>query len=102
MPKGVICGGAVDGSNQLGEMVTNHAITARPDGAAVVERGAPKAAIATNSKQVKARCMRSIWNDIMRTPRAANFWRLERLEDYGSRPRWRQLRSWHFAGVSDR
>src|SRR5439155_11149825 len=33
MPKGVICGGAVDGSNQLGEIVTCQAMTARPDGA---------------------------------------------------------------------
>ena len=32
MPNGVICGGAVDGSNQAGAMVTCHAIVARPDG----------------------------------------------------------------------
>jgi hypothetical protein len=32
MPNGVICGGAVDGSNQLGAMVTCHAMTASPVG----------------------------------------------------------------------
>src|SRR5215472_6100709 len=32
MPNGVICGGAGDGSNQLGEIVTCHAITALPLG----------------------------------------------------------------------
>src|ERR1051325_4837111 len=30
MPKGVICAGAVDGSNQLGAMVTCHAMTDSP------------------------------------------------------------------------
>ncbi len=34
IPKGVICGGAVDGSNQLGAIVTCHAMTASPAGAA--------------------------------------------------------------------
>ena len=33
MPNGVICGGAVEGSNQLGAIVTCQAITARPEGA---------------------------------------------------------------------
>src|SRR5215469_9519977 len=33
MPNGVICGGAVDGSNQLGAIVTCQAMTACPDGA---------------------------------------------------------------------
>ncbi|MFL5269597.1 MAG: hypothetical protein ACJ8AH_23910 [Stellaceae bacterium] len=33
MPNGVICGGAADGSNQAGEIVTCQAITTRPDGA---------------------------------------------------------------------
>src|SRR5689334_15854491 len=32
MPNGVICGGAVDGSNQLGAIVTCHACTTCPDG----------------------------------------------------------------------
>ena len=40
MPNGVICGGAVDGSNQLGAIVTCHAMTARPDGAGSAARGA--------------------------------------------------------------
>ena len=31
MPNGVICGGAVDGSNQLGEIVTCQAIVTLPD-----------------------------------------------------------------------
>src|SRR5690349_18522020 len=33
MPNGVICGGAEDGSSQLGAMVTCQAITTRPEGA---------------------------------------------------------------------
>ncbi len=46
MPNGVICGGAVDGSNQLGEIVTCQAIVTLPDGAAsaAVEAIAPRAA----------------------------------------------------------
>src|SRR5512144_2055010 len=32
MPNGVICGGAVDGSNHVGAIVTCHAITASPEG----------------------------------------------------------------------
>src|SRR5690348_1439526 len=31
MPNGVICGGAVEGSSQVGAIVTCHAITASPD-----------------------------------------------------------------------
>ena len=74
MPNGVICGGAVDGSNQLGEIVTCHAMTARPDGAAAaaVEAVAPRTATATSSNRVNARRKRRIWNDVMRTLRAAN------------------------------
>src|SRR5579864_3646846 len=34
MPNGVICGGACDGSNQAGEIVTCHAMTIFPAGAA--------------------------------------------------------------------
>src|SRR5215831_12784365 len=43
MPNGVICGGAVDGSNQLGAMVMGQAITASPagDGWPVTARAAP-------------------------------------------------------------
>src|SRR4029077_20311634 len=33
MPNGVICAGAVDGSNQVGAIVTCHATTASPAGA---------------------------------------------------------------------
>jgi hypothetical protein len=40
MPNGVICGGAVDGSNQAGEIVTCQAKTARPAGAASAESAA--------------------------------------------------------------
>ena len=39
MPNGVICGGAVDGSNQLGAMVTCQAMMASPVG--VVWAAAP-------------------------------------------------------------
>src|SRR5215467_8096115 len=43
MPNGVICGGAVDGSNQLGAMVMGQAITASPAGGGwpVTSRAAP-------------------------------------------------------------
>jgi hypothetical protein len=34
MPNGVICGGAVDGSNHVGAIVTCHAMTASPGWAA--------------------------------------------------------------------
>src|SRR6516164_1567964 len=58
MPNGVICGGAADGSNQLGAIVTCHAMATRPAGA-----GAPATArsplTATTrvriSRQTKAR-----------------------------------------------
>src|SRR5438105_5777698 len=44
MPNGVICGGAVDGSNQVGAMVTCHAITTSPAGVcwAMAGAAAPK------------------------------------------------------------
>src|SRR5438067_13422591 len=88
MPNGVICGGAVDGSNQAGEMVTCHAITARPDGAAAApgEAAAPRATTATNSK-------RKAWNEVMRTLRAAMVERMERSADGRSRLRRRQRRT---------
>src|SRR5215831_9895743 len=43
MPNGVICGGAVDGSNQLGAMMIGQAITASPAGGVwpVTSRAAP-------------------------------------------------------------
>src|SRR5215831_1444940 len=43
MPNGVICGGAVEGSNQLGETVTCQAMTTRPEGAAAAGLAAPRA-----------------------------------------------------------
>src|SRR5712692_2396555 len=45
MPNGVICGGAVDGSNHAGEIVTCHAMTALPADAlsAVAGAAAPSA-----------------------------------------------------------
>jgi len=47
MPNGVICGGAVDGSNQLGEIVTCHAMVTRPAG------GAAAAVVACRATQDK-------------------------------------------------
>jgi hypothetical protein len=51
MPKGVICGGAVEGSNQAGAIVTCQAITALPFGsgpeAAETVPGRSKAAISS-------------------------------------------------------
>src|SRR5262245_7543752 len=43
MPNGVIWGGAVEGSNQLGATVTCQAMTARPAGAAAVAGTTPEA-----------------------------------------------------------
>src|SRR5437868_1681109 len=59
MPNGVICGGAVDGSNQLGEIVTCQAMTTRPAGAgaAVIDGPAPNSTMAINSEP-SARCGR--------------------------------------------
>src|SRR5829696_5729481 len=48
MPNGVICGGAVDGSSQVGEIVTCHAMTARPDGSAA-------AALPPNARKVASK-----------------------------------------------
>src|SRR4051794_13974233 len=61
MPNGVICGGAVDGSNQLGEIVTCQAMVTRPDGSALpaVAPIAPKAATASRT--------RAIGNQVMAT-----------------------------------
>src|SRR5882724_7695200 len=66
MPNGVICSGAVDGSNQLGEIVTCHAIVTRPDGGAAtaVEAIAPRAATATSRSG-----RRGARNEIMKTLR---------------------------------
>jgi hypothetical protein len=67
MPKGVICGGAVDGSNQLGAIVTCQAMTARPDGvgAASLNAVAPKTSIAASSR-LKARRKRALRAEIIR------------------------------------
>src|SRR5215469_4283196 len=57
MPNGVICGGAVDGSNQLGAIVTCQAMTACPDGAGSAARDGIERHnnIATGSKPINAR-----------------------------------------------
>src|SRR5215468_11206561 len=56
MPKGVICGGAVDGSNQLGAMVTCQAMTACPDGAGspACDGASTKIRSAGSSQPIKA------------------------------------------------
>jgi hypothetical protein len=68
MPNGVICGGAADGSNQEGEMVTCQAITAWPAGSAGAAVGAiaQKARIAASSEPTHARRERDPWVQVMR------------------------------------
>src|SRR6202035_2875339 len=59
MPNGVICGGAVDGSNQLGEIVTCQAMTTRPAGAgaAAIDGLAPNSTMAMKSEpSARLRC----------------------------------------------
>src|SRR6267154_4416964 len=87
MPNGVICGGAVDGSNQLGEIVTCHAIATLPDGpaTAAVEAIAPRATTATSRNWRRARHRRRTWNEAIRTFRAAEWSQLERSSDDGLR-----------------
>src|SRR6187549_3150278 len=46
MPNGVICGGAVDGSNQLGESVTCQAMVTWPEGGGAAAAGPGLAASA--------------------------------------------------------
>src|SRR5512143_1508964 len=72
MPNGVICGGAVDGSNQLGEIVTCHAMVTRPAGgaAAAVLAVAPKAATARSASRGSTRRNRRTGYNVMRTPQA--------------------------------
>src|SRR6516165_2815288 len=67
MPKGVICGGAVDGSNQLGAIVTCQAMTARPDGAGSAARGGVvgNTRATASSKPMNARRERSARNRII-------------------------------------
>src|ERR1043166_7679655 len=57
MPNGVICGGAVEGSNQLGASVTCQAMAKRPDGAGepAPARFAPSASSAASGSHRKAR-----------------------------------------------
>src|ERR1700728_1263841 len=69
MPNGVICGGAVDGSNQDGAIVTYQAMTILPDGsgsAAKARPGRTQAAIATRAATASHR--RCIFNDIPHPP----------------------------------
>ena len=63
MPNGVICGGAVDGSNQLGAIVTCQAMTACPEGAgsAACEGAVEDTRIATSSRPINARLERRTW-----------------------------------------
>src|SRR5215469_1316092 len=72
MPNGVICGGAVDGSNQLGEIVTCQAITTRPDGAsAAAAKAAPATVSAAATSHPSTERKRKSCNGLMRLcPRA--------------------------------
>src|SRR5437660_1315593 len=71
MPNGVICGGALDGSNQAGEIVTCHAMTARPDGSAAEDCGAPKATSARTSEPSNPSLERRICSGVMKpSPRS--------------------------------
>src|ERR1044071_9105448 len=57
MPKGVICAGALDGSNQAGAIVTCQAMTARPVGAgpSAAEAAVAKAKIPSDSRTAATR-----------------------------------------------
>src|SRR6266436_7876226 len=74
MPNGVICGGEVDGSNQLGEIVTCHATTTRPDGTgpAAIDAVAPKISAATNSEPVNARRRHKPLSEFIAYPSPSN------------------------------
>src|SRR5215472_710472 len=69
MPNGVICGGAVEGSNQLGEMVTCHAMTAVP-----LRSGGPANAIPGTASELAptTRVRRFIIRSPHRTEHACN------------------------------
>src|SRR5262249_30671346 len=86
MPNGVICGGAVDGSNQLGAMVTCHAMTARPAGTAAAAAAgvAARATTATSNRRVNVR-RKPTWNDVMSTLRVAMVVGAERSGEDGLR-----------------
>src|SRR5256885_12758996 len=68
MPKGVICAGAVEGSNQLGAIVTCHAMTARPAGAgpSAAEAAPAETRPAANSEAKNAGRQRRPCNRVMR------------------------------------
>src|SRR5262245_28270799 len=87
MPNGVICGGAVDGSNQLGAMVTCHAMTARPAGTAAAAAAgvAARATTATSNRRVNVRRKPRTWNDVMSTLRVAMVVGAERSGEDGLR-----------------
>src|SRR6266852_5073005 len=68
MPNGVICGGALDGSNQAGEIVTCHAMTARPDGSAATDCAPLTAKSARNSEPSNPSRERRICNGVMKPP----------------------------------
>src|SRR5438477_4299443 len=93
MPNGVICGGAVDGSNQLGEIVTCHAMTTRPAGAGApaIDAPAPNSRMAAKD-QPSARRKRPCSSKIMRPllPAFVAFymrWRRSKVSESRPRPR---------------
>src|SRR5688572_32775648 len=65
MPNGVICGGALEGSNHAGEIVTCHAMTALPAGSFPKDAGAARATSAKLSAPTNAGQRRRIWNEII-------------------------------------
>src|SRR6267142_1245939 len=80
MPNGVICGGAVDGSNHVGASVTCHAMTASPGCAAAAGFAASTSRTAVRSAAIRAR-----WSSIGSPPRSAHVFVvvLERHVDQG-------------------
>src|SRR5947207_9473110 len=96
MPNGVICGGAVDGSNQLGEIVTCQATVTWPDGgaAAAVAALSVSATAAMSSRGIRSDVMTALptgqsyrWQATMRSPtaRAAGAWLAQRAVAWGPR-----------------
>src|SRR5262249_32028162 len=86
---------AVDGSNQLGAMVTCHAMTARPDGAGgpAVAGVAAGGATPASSKKGGTRRQARAREDAMRTPPGAKGVGPERSREDGSRLRPRRPRT---------
>src|SRR5256885_9788346 len=72
MPNGVICGGALDGSNHAGEIVTCHAMTARPDGSAAEDCGAPNATSARTSEPSNPSLERRMCSGVIKPPLREN------------------------------